>query len=265
MAFHVKDSVQLPQGVRKEDNGQIDDSLLVTVKDPNPVRGFDMTFHKTAARAWVAMMQAAREAGHDLFPTDKGFATYRDLRMQEAGFKFHYTRDELPGRPFKFWKNDKWFLRPKMEEAATPGTSNHGLGLAIDVANLSTSPRPSDTRSIWVLDNYQRFGFSHEFHSGADPCHIRYTEGDNVPDAVLGVTEVHDAGGRGAVQIKEDEMLPIITNLEPTRGVDAQVVKFVLMDDGRLRVLEEDEWILRGSLAGTGWTNEQISRRQVIG
>ena len=59
-------------------------------------------------------------------------------------------------------------------------------------------------------------------------------------------------------------MLPVITNLEPARGADAQVIKFVLMDDGRLRVLGEDEWIVRGSLEGFGWTNAQIAAVTVV-
>ncbi|HEX2785737.1 MAG TPA: M15 family metallopeptidase [Ilumatobacteraceae bacterium] len=248
----------------KQENGRLDPSLLVTIKDTNTVRGFDMIFNKVAARAWLAMSGAASDAGHDLFPTDKGFGTYRSFEQQVAGFKFHYTLDHLEGRPTKPFEGKTYFLKPGFEEAGTPGTSNHGLGLAIDVAFLDTSPRPSDKRSIWVLENYERFGFSHEFSDMSDPRHIRYFAGDKIPEAVLGTGEVPSQGGGGPTQIKEDEMLPIITNLEATRGVEARVIKLVVMDDGRLRVLDEDEWKLRGALEGTAWTNEQINSRTVI-
>ena len=261
MGFHVKD-VSLPRILLepKQENGKLADSVLVTVKDRNELRGFDMVFNKVAARAWVAMSTAARAAGHDIYPTDRGAGTYRNFNTQVVGFKNHFTLDVLQGRPTKQFEGKTWFLKPDQVQAATPGTSNHGLGLAIDVAFLEALPRASDKRSIWVLDNYERFGFSHEFHNKSDPRHIRYTEGDNIPDAVSGTGEIPDPPG----PIKEEEMLPIITNLEPTRGADSQVIKMVLLDDGRLRLLNEDEWQLRGSLEGTGWTNAQINSRPVI-
>ena len=61
-------------------------------------------------------------------------------------------------------------------------------------------------------------------------------------------------------------MLPIITNLEATRGVEPKVIKMVLMDDGRLRMLTQEEWQLRGSLEGPAGrtrrsTNDRSSRR----
>jgi len=213
----------------------------------------------------VAMSGAARDAGHDLYPTDRGAGTYRSFDQQVAGFKFHYTLTRLDGRPTKQWNGDTWYLKPGFEEAATPGTSNHGLGLAIDVAFLNASPPADDRRSIWVLDNYERFGFSHEFTDKRDPRHIRYFAGDAIPDAVLGTgQDIPDTGGRRRRQTPEGEMLPIITNLEATRGAGAGVIKFVLMDDGRLRALSEDEWRVRGALEGTGWTNAQIEAAGVV-
>ena len=267
MGFHVKPVKPLTI-LQGQDNGLLEESLLVTIKDVNTARGLDMTFNKVAAQAWNAMSLAARAAGFDLYPTDKGFGTYRTFNLQVAGFKNHYTKGDIPGRKHKqFPPGTVWSLNPGAEDAGTPGTSNHGTGNAIDVAFLDNSPRPNDKRSQWVLDNYESFGFSHEFDNMHDPRHIRYYAGDTLPDRVLEVPPIIDhphPGGRFPVQIQEDEMLPIITNLEPTRGADAQVIKFVLMDDGRLRVLGEDEWIVRGSLEGFGWTNAQIAATTVV-
>jgi hypothetical protein len=267
MGFHVK-AVKPLTILHGQENGLLDDSLLVTIQDVNTARGLDMTFNKVAGQAWNAMSLAAREAGFDLYPTDLGYGTYRTFARQVSGFKNHYTQGFIAGRKHKeFPPGTVWSLNLDAEDAGTPGTSNHGTGNAIDVAFLDNSPRPSDKRSQWVLDNYESFGFSHEFTDKGDPRHIRYFAGDTLPERVLGVPPIVDPphpGGRFPVQIKEDEMLPVITNLEPTRGADAQVIKFVLMDDGRLRLLGEDEWIVRGSPEGFGWTNAQIAAVPVI-
>ena len=55
--------------------------------------------------------------------------------------------------------------------------SRHMLGLAVDVANANGKILK------WLLDNEDRFGFSHEVQS--EPWHIRYVAGDNVPVAVV--------------------------------------------------------------------------------
>jgi LAS superfamily LD-carboxypeptidase LdcB len=59
---------------------------------------------------------------------------------------------------------------------ATPGKSNHNLGIAIDIANASGA------RLAWLLANEHLYGFSHELDS--EPWHIRYVAGDATPDAV---------------------------------------------------------------------------------
>jgi LAS superfamily LD-carboxypeptidase LdcB len=56
---------------------------------------------------------------------------------------------------------------------AVPGTSNHNLGIAIDIAHASGA------RLAWLLKNAQDFGFSWEVQS--EPWHLRYVAGDNVP------------------------------------------------------------------------------------
>jgi len=59
---------------------------------------------------------------------------------------------------------------------AAPGTSNHNLGIAVDIWSASGK------RLEWLLANALRFGWSWELQS--EPWHIRYVAGDNVPDAV---------------------------------------------------------------------------------
>ncbi len=61
---------------------------------------------------------------------------------------------------------------------ATPGKSQHNLGLAVDV-HTASDPK----RLKWLIANVLKFGFSWEVVP-SEPWHIRYTEGDQVPQAV---------------------------------------------------------------------------------
>ena len=70
--------------------------------------------------------------------------------------------------------------------AAVPGTSNHGLGIALDIA-LGTSP--SNATSVtpatvnWLIANAHRYGFSAELQS--EQWHWRYVTGDAIPQSVV--------------------------------------------------------------------------------
>jgi LAS superfamily LD-carboxypeptidase LdcB len=69
--------------------------------------------------------------------------------------------------------------------AAVPGTSNHGWGLAIDLAEkvngkaVSISPRSVK----WLIKHAAQYGFCAEAQS--EPWHWRYFTGDKIPAAVL--------------------------------------------------------------------------------
>jgi LAS superfamily LD-carboxypeptidase LdcB len=85
------------------------------------------------------------------------------------------------------YKGKTWYLKKGVAPAGTPGTSNHGWGLAIDVANASGK------RLDWLLgdgfatSNALKFGFSWEVKDGAnaEAWHIRYVCGDKLPQAVI--------------------------------------------------------------------------------
>jgi LAS superfamily LD-carboxypeptidase LdcB len=67
---------------------------------------------------------------------------------------------------------------------AAPGTSNHNLGLAVDISEASKE------RLDWMLKNCADFGFSWEVQS--EPWHIRYVAGDRVPPAVQAWINSHE-------------------------------------------------------------------------
>jgi LAS superfamily LD-carboxypeptidase LdcB len=135
--------------------------------------------HHCAADAYEAMDAAANAAGIDLSPTSQA-DTYRSLETQEYGFYQRYTdkpkNKKLMKQKPRIYKGKAWYLKKGMAPLAVPGTSNHNLGIAIDIANASGA------RLAWLLANEHLYGFSHELDS--EPWHIRYVAGDNIPDAV---------------------------------------------------------------------------------
>jgi hypothetical protein len=69
-----------------------------------------------------------------------------------------------------------------MAMLATPGKSNHNLGLAIDIASASEPKRLN-----WLIANIKDFGFSWEVVP-SEPWHIRLVTGDNPTPAVVAFT-----------------------------------------------------------------------------
>ena len=134
--------------------------------------------HHCAADAYEAMDAAANAEGIDLAPTSQA-DTYRSLETQEYGFYQRHTDNPskklLKQKP-RIYKGKAWYLKKGMAPMAVPGTSNHNLGVAIDIANASGK------RLEWLLKNAQRFGFSWELQS--EPWHLRYVAGDATPEAV---------------------------------------------------------------------------------
>ena len=134
--------------------------------------------HHCAADAYEAMDAAANAAGIDLSPTSQA-DTYRSLETQEYGFYSRYTDTPKPAlmkqKP-RIYKGKAWYLKKGMAPMAVPGTSNHNLGIAIDIKDASGN------RLAWLLANEHLYGFSHELDS--EPWHIRYVAGDATPDAV---------------------------------------------------------------------------------
>lgn len=133
------------------------------------------TLHQCAADAWEAIVVAAAKDGIKLTPTSSG-DTYRDYETQKRGFLSRYQLEPIVGQSTKTFEGQKYYLKKGMAMLATPGKSNHNLGIAVDV---STASGP---RLVWMLTNEHLYGFSHEVQS--EPWHIRYTQGNQVPPAV---------------------------------------------------------------------------------
>lgn len=146
------------------ENGRVPDGALSRVGDST----FLMEGH--AAAALGAMLQAANADGVQLSVGE----TYRDYAGQVAAY------------------ND--YKSGTGNLAADPGTSNHGLGLAVD---LNITPE----NHAWLVQNAARFGFSNPFGTGYDALenwHWEYGQGGSAPNYGTEETTWGDVTGKNA-------------------------------------------------------------------
>jgi D-alanyl-D-alanine carboxypeptidase len=159
--------VVLPSDLRGQANGNLDKRLLVDI--PNG------RLHHRAADAWLALCALAKTAKVTLVPTSP-VDTYRPLAIQEVTFLKRYDNTPRKTAPKKY-RGKLWWLKAGYAGAAVPSTSNHGWGLAIDIADMG------QTKVEFLLKTAHLCGFSWEAQS--EPWHIRYVAGDKVPAAVI--------------------------------------------------------------------------------
>jgi hypothetical protein len=168
-------AVTRPAAIAHAANGQLAGGVLVAIEDGHgdPIGELEAT----AARAWMAMVAAARADG--IYLTDSGDEdAYRTLDGQQRMFGQRYTTTDQ-GHGHRVCNGQTWFLRRGVATAACPGTSKHGLGLAVDVAGAT----PGGRRLGWLERNAARFGW--EWEVVGEPWHLHYWPGDNIPQAVL--------------------------------------------------------------------------------
>lgn len=170
-------SLVMPSCLKGQDNGKLSASLLVRCG----IQKFTMV--EPAARSMKALVSAASQESIQVRST----GTYRSYEQQVALFLARYSKTRIVGRPTKKWNGVTYWQRPKTAMAAVPGTSNHGLGLAIDFAEERDGKPPvepvSDRFVRWLVKNAKTYGFSAELQS--EPWHWRYVAGDKIPQAVL--------------------------------------------------------------------------------
>jgi hypothetical protein len=168
--------VKLPADLKGVEPGKLPANLL------RPARGEGGKpcgqLHWLAAAAWAAMCEAAEKDGISLKPVSAG-DTYRTFQSQLTAFLQRYQKEPVPGASTRTFEGVKWYKKsPKLASLAAPGTSQHNLGIAMDI---HTAAEPK--RLNWLVANVRKFGWSWEVVP-EEPWHIRYTEGDSVPAAV---------------------------------------------------------------------------------
>jgi hypothetical protein len=162
--------VKMPAALKSVEPGKLHASLLRDI----PTGG---KLFYLAADAWNAMVEAAKADGVELKPTSSG-DLYRSYDSQKAGFLSRYSLQDTGTGSTKTFEGKTWYLKKGMAMLATPGKSQHNLGLAVDIANASEKKRIN-----WLIANVEKFGWSWEVVP-SEPWHIRYVCGDAVPQAV---------------------------------------------------------------------------------
>lgn len=117
----------------RERNGRLSESELTPVS--GGWDGRSMTLLAPAAEQWEAMRAAAARDGIDLRLVD----AYRSYEVQAAAYE-----DYLAAR--------------KNANVLPPGTSEHGVGLAVDVTNGAIIGE-DDPEWAWMQANARRFGW----------------------------------------------------------------------------------------------------------
>lgn len=127
--------------------------------------------HRQAATAWNCLTMAAFFEGISL----DHVGAYRTLGQQTTLFKQRYSLTPQGRNITRKVNGQTYYLRDGFAPSSSPGASNHGWGLAIDVASCS------GRKLEWLLNgNAEKFGWSWEVKNGpqAEAWHIRYVCGD---------------------------------------------------------------------------------------
>lgn len=200
-----------PADVAGHKPGRLPESLLPKVDGGR--------LHWRAANAWKAMKAAAAAEGIELKPTSAG-DLYRSYDSQLAAFNQRYVETEIPGQSTRTFEGKKYWLKKGMAPLAAPGTSQHNSGLAVDVHTASGE------RLKWMVANCAKFGWSWEVVP-EEPWHIRYTEGDNVPEAVKAWMDANPtevcAAGATAAPATQSAPKPAVTSAVPQSSGEEQV------------------------------------------
>ncbi len=175
--------LRLPEELVKVANGKVPAKLMRRVK-----ANADM-YHK-AAVAYDAMHDAALKAGFEF----RAVGGYRTYDRQLSLFKDRYSLRDLGRKPqvTRRFEGKTWFLKPGKSPSGTPGTSNHGLGLAIDLAvntpkgvvSLGSVPKAVN----WLISNAPKYGFYLQVSDPKSPefeiWHWQYCVADATPEAL---------------------------------------------------------------------------------
>lgn len=157
----------------KEETGKLTEDMIRVA--PNGAK-----FWHWAGIAFSQMFNDAKEVGLNL----QNIGDYRSYDQQLKMFNERYSTKDEGRKPqvTRNWNGKTYYLRPGMAPSSSPGRSNHGLGLAIDI-NV-TNPEVLK----WLCENAPNYGFYLQSDNPASPefenWHWQYVCGDNTPVAV---------------------------------------------------------------------------------
>ena len=176
-------TVTRPADLAGQPNGELTAPILVEVRVP---RWGIVHMHHLMARVWAAFAHDCQAATGVILTVTSRVDAYRSLTVQKSGF---YSRYEMcsyteylvayAAKRAKKWpaghlgvtSTTYWRKRQINGKypatSALPGTSNHGDGIAADVAEYrgpDTAPGPIAASKAWpwIVANARRYGLSWE-------------------------------------------------------------------------------------------------------
>lgn len=134
----------VPAALEGVENGKLSGKQLAAVKTGGQMWA-------GCADAFNTMYDQATLSGIKL----RNIGDYRPYSAQLGLFMQRYSTDDLGRKPqvTRTYDGKTWYLKPGMSPCSTPGKSNHGLGLAIDLD--VTTAKVLD----WLCANAPAFGF----------------------------------------------------------------------------------------------------------
>jgi LAS superfamily LD-carboxypeptidase LdcB len=165
----------MPASITKVGNGNLTPNMLKKVKTGG-------VMWTVAADAFNDMYDAALAAGFKL----KNVGDYRPVAAQLAMFKDRYSDAPTGRKPevTREYQGKKWYLKSGKAPSSSPGKSNHGFGLAIDLGYENGGKLTSMGGKCldWMCENAPKYGF---YLQGSDPqspefeaWHWQYCLGD---------------------------------------------------------------------------------------
>lgn len=173
----------MPTDLRLCKNGKLPPALLRKISPSGRL-------HHLAAHSWSVLQDLAAEEGLELVHV----GDYRPYAQQLSLFKSRmkpFPNAKRNTQVVRTFNRKKWYLHTGAP-VATPGTSNHGWGLAIDAAikvngkvvSISNKPRKCKRSGLkFLLAEAQSLGWSWELQS--EPWHIRYVAGNKTPERLV--------------------------------------------------------------------------------
>ena len=163
----------VPKELKDVPNGKLPSTMLFKVKTGG-------VLWRWAAVSFNLMCVEARKNGIKF----KNIGDYRPYERQLTMFKERYSLKDEGRVPqvTRMFNGKKYFLKKGKSPSASPGTSNHGLGLAIDLD-------VQDQKVFnWLCNNAPKYGFYLQGSDSKSPeweaWHWQYCAGDKLPDVV---------------------------------------------------------------------------------
>lgn len=157
------------------------------------------------------MYDAALAAGFKF----RNVGAFRSFQSQLTLFKSRYSdapTDRVP-KVTRHYEGKTWYLNKGMSPSATPGTSNHGWGLAMDLGyDVKGNIASMGGKCLdWLCANGPRYGF---YLQGSDPknpefeaWHWQYCLGDKSPHPDDSVSTLSTSLPLAAMKLDSEEQV----------------------------------------------------------